>query len=493
MAKISNTTSYPQVVPSLDDYVIGTHIAGTPTNQTTNFKISDIKTAIGADTLQEVLDAGNVATQDIVLTGDITLTDASSDLLMNGGNIEVQTNNLDILGTNPGQELFFNFADRIRGLSEAISFVSSGDATLVGAGELTLDGGGGVVISTNGAPILGNDIYIQSNQNISLDGDQIGIGAVTTLSLEVTGVPTSMELAGGIITTGSIFNLNADNGLTLAGVSGAAGEVPTSQGPGLPLVWTVPPGGGLPPLPATEVWVGDAANVATSTSLVSVNLASSDIEIGSPTSKTTFKGTVYAPITFPYGTNNTGYGLNSMSPFVTGEENTTYGVGSGANIDTGNANTIVGYDSGTGFSDRVGNTLIGHNSQLVDTATSDEATAVGRSSECDESGVAIGSQSFSGSGSVSIGAESSAENGCIAIGYSSNADVHPVTANPLINLQGALISNMVIQSTVYADNTAALAAGLKKGDVYLLDNTTIGIAAVGAPGGPAILCAVYEI
>ena len=182
-----------------------------------------------------------------------------------------------------------------------------------------------------------------------------------------------------------------------------------------------------------------------------------------------------------------------MNAFVTGVENTTYGIGSGANISTGGQNTIIGYDSGTGFSDRVGNTLIGANSQLVDTATSDEATAVGRDSECDESGVAIGSQSFSGTGSVALGAEATAENSCIAIGYSSNAEVHPVTANPMINLQGELISNMVIQSTVYADNTAALAAGLKKGDVYLLDNTTIGIAAVGAPGGPAILCAVYEI
>ena len=70
MAKIENTTAYPTVTPAADDLLIGTDVNND--NETVTFKISDIVGAGGvAQDLQSVLDTGNIATQNITLTGDI--------------------------------------------------------------------------------------------------------------------------------------------------------------------------------------------------------------------------------------------------------------------------------------------------------------------------------------------------------------------------------------------------------------------------------------
>ncbi len=78
MAKISNTTAYPNQSPvNLTDYLIGTDAVGTgPSLQTKTFTVQALADVIsqGQVTLQEVLDAGNTATQDIILTGNINLT-----------------------------------------------------------------------------------------------------------------------------------------------------------------------------------------------------------------------------------------------------------------------------------------------------------------------------------------------------------------------------------------------------------------------------------
>ena len=71
MAKISTYTNASPV--TISDKFIGTEVAGTPVNVTKNFLISDLLTLFQSNiTLQNVLDAGNTATQSIILTGDIT-------------------------------------------------------------------------------------------------------------------------------------------------------------------------------------------------------------------------------------------------------------------------------------------------------------------------------------------------------------------------------------------------------------------------------------
>ena len=74
MSKIS---TYSTVTPAAGDKVIGTDVAGTPTNATKNFLVEDIAALAGSQglvNLSQVLSAGNTATNNITLTGNITTT-----------------------------------------------------------------------------------------------------------------------------------------------------------------------------------------------------------------------------------------------------------------------------------------------------------------------------------------------------------------------------------------------------------------------------------
>ena len=81
MAKIS---TYTVVTPTATDKVIGTDDVG-GTNATQNFTVGSIA---GLADLQSVLNAGNSATEDISLTGNLSVTgtvaDSSGDVGTNG-------------------------------------------------------------------------------------------------------------------------------------------------------------------------------------------------------------------------------------------------------------------------------------------------------------------------------------------------------------------------------------------------------------------------
>lgn len=84
MSKISNTAAYPNATPVIGDYVIGTVATSL---ETKTFTIGDIIGLIPDNTLSEVLAAGNTATNDITLTGDITCTSIiPTDIQDGGGN-----------------------------------------------------------------------------------------------------------------------------------------------------------------------------------------------------------------------------------------------------------------------------------------------------------------------------------------------------------------------------------------------------------------------
>jgi len=97
MAKISNLIAYPTVAPQLGDYVIGTDTSSS--NETVNFTLQSIANIIPADTLSEVLTAGNTATNNIILTGNLSITgtyaDSSGDVGVSG-----QVLSLTATGTN---------------------------------------------------------------------------------------------------------------------------------------------------------------------------------------------------------------------------------------------------------------------------------------------------------------------------------------------------------------------------------------------------------
>jgi len=94
MSKISTYTNASPV--TLSDKFIGTEVAGTPVNVTKNFLISDLLTLFqGNITLQNVLDAGNTATQSIILTGDITQVGAYN---YSGGEFSIGATGVMALG-----------------------------------------------------------------------------------------------------------------------------------------------------------------------------------------------------------------------------------------------------------------------------------------------------------------------------------------------------------------------------------------------------------
>jgi hypothetical protein len=71
MAKIENTTVYPLTTPSVDDFIIGTDTSDE--NRTVSFSIESITATSLLQGLQSVLNAGSIATQNISLTGNITV------------------------------------------------------------------------------------------------------------------------------------------------------------------------------------------------------------------------------------------------------------------------------------------------------------------------------------------------------------------------------------------------------------------------------------
>ena len=106
MSKIS---TYSTVTPAAGDKVIGTDVAGTPTDATKNFLVEDIAALAGTQglvNLSQVLTAGNTATNNINLTGNITaslnvtaLGLFSTDLTSTGG---------VVLGTAGGTAIITN-------------------------------------------------------------------------------------------------------------------------------------------------------------------------------------------------------------------------------------------------------------------------------------------------------------------------------------------------------------------------------------------------
>ena len=94
MSKISNTTAYPTTAPASGDLLIGTDI--NDSNATKTFTIGSVVALAPADTLSEVLTAGNTATNDINLTGNVFLT-GTGNIVMSGG-ITATTGNISAVG-----------------------------------------------------------------------------------------------------------------------------------------------------------------------------------------------------------------------------------------------------------------------------------------------------------------------------------------------------------------------------------------------------------
>ena len=204
MGKIS---TYANAAPvTLSDKFIGTEVAGTPVKVTKNFLVSDLLSLFQSNiTLQNVLDAGNTATQSITLTGAITQT---GDFGITG-NIN-QTGNISLTGaiTHTGAYLY-----------------GGGQFTMAATGTMVL---GGALSCNSSVSLLGsvkdyNDTLGAANQFLVSDAS----GQVTWQD----SVPTTVRSSA--LTTTNII-LADKNGVVITTTATATDvSIPTNAGAAL--------------------------------------------------------------------------------------------------------------------------------------------------------------------------------------------------------------------------------------------------------------------
>ena len=180
MARISTYTNASLV--TLSDKFIGTEVAGTPVNVTKNFLISDLLALFQSNiTLQNVLDAGNTATQSIILTGDITQTgnfSITGGALSLGGTVRdfngALGNNGETLVCNASGQLVFGSGLTNQNLEQvlAIGNTATNDINLTGTIQLIGD-----IQQTGNIEITAGDIELIGT--ISQTGDHDITGDVT--------------------------------------------------------------------------------------------------------------------------------------------------------------------------------------------------------------------------------------------------------------------------------------------------------------------------
>jgi hypothetical protein len=175
MPKIS---SYTTVKPVAGDLVIGTNVAGTPTDVTKNFLVEDI--AAVASGLEQVLGAGNTATNNINLTGTITASGA-----VNSSQLTVASN--ATFGTIGGVNTF----------QTAANF--NGGANITAGQDLFIDGGlkdgvassgtSGAILSSTGTEVrwIANNWQSTSNTMTKYADDAAaGVGGLVAGDMYVT-------------------------------------------------------------------------------------------------------------------------------------------------------------------------------------------------------------------------------------------------------------------------------------------------------------------
>ena len=254
MGKISTYTNASPV--TLSDKFIGTEVAGTPVNVTKNFLISDLLALFQSNiTLQNVLDAGNTATQSIILTGDITQTGNFS---ITGGALSLGGTVRDFngaLGTN-GETLVCNASGQLvfgsgltnQNLQQVLNIgnTATQDINLTGSitqtgdqditGDVDHDGDylfrvGTFELETNATLLIQSTVKDSTN---TLGGD--GQILVSNASGKVTwqdSVPTTVRTSTA--TTTNII-LADKNGVVITNTSSATDvRIPTNAGAAFPI------------------------------------------------------------------------------------------------------------------------------------------------------------------------------------------------------------------------------------------------------------------
>ena len=194
-------------------YLSQTEYNAIPTPDTNTLYVISGSSVIAASNLQEVLDAGNTATQDIYLSGSIattgsviidTLDDTANALYIKGGRVVVDSGNFtDSVWVNIGNNNTFTSTDKspVMSLGAGISNQSAANGVAFGenhtinsSGYNTFIGGGnGNVISSNKSAIIGGT----SNTNSHLNAVILGGTSLQTTANEQTVVSTLLVSGSG--------------------------------------------------------------------------------------------------------------------------------------------------------------------------------------------------------------------------------------------------------------------------------------------------------
>lgn len=207
MAKIENTSAYPTVTPAAEDLLIATDVSDD--NRTVTFLVSDLMTQTTLQGLQSVLDTGNIAIEDINLTGDINVvgtvypsTITASGSVGTAGQILSSTGSgLQWIAAPVTNETLQQVLDNGNTATQNINLT----------GNIVVDGAG------NGVSLVG------ASTDLSVDGAS-HLGGVVTMGTSISFVHASVDIA-----------LLDENGL-----AGTAGQVLVSTGTSVEWSSTLP-------------------------------------------------------------------------------------------------------------------------------------------------------------------------------------------------------------------------------------------------------------
>ena len=254
MARISTYTNASPV--TLSDKFIGTEVAGTPVNVTKNFLISDLLALFQSNiTLQNVLDAGNTATQSIILTGDITQTgnfSITGGALSLGGTVRdfngALGNNGETLVCNASGQLVFGSGLTNQNLQQVLNIGNTATQDINLTGSITQTGDqditgdvthiGNYLFETGQFTFDGNSsMYVQaavkdSTNTLGGDGQILVSNASGKLTWQDS-VPTTVRSSA--LTTTNII-LADKNGVVITTTATATDvRIPTNAGAAFPI------------------------------------------------------------------------------------------------------------------------------------------------------------------------------------------------------------------------------------------------------------------
>ena len=222
MAKIENTTVYPTVTPAADDLLIATDVSNE--NKTVTFLVSDIIGGTGVlQGLQSVLDTGNTATENINLTGNITVVGTVYPTTITAaGSVGAAGQILSSTGT--GLAWINSPAVTCCNLQDVMTVGASTNITMVTTAGITMQGAGQTLALSNNT-----DMTLAANCSITTE-DDINLGTASILNFGTTSVIN--DYSGSTGTAGQVLTVNA------AGTGVEWSTLPTQSIPTLQQVLT---------------------------------------------------------------------------------------------------------------------------------------------------------------------------------------------------------------------------------------------------------------